>query len=139
MFRNKARFIREACGMIEEKYAGEVPRTMEELTALPGVARKTANVVLGTAFEVAEGIVVDTHVSRLAKRMGFAGKEESSAVKIEAALMALFPKKDWIFIGHALTTHGRRVCVARKPACDECPVAEDCLKIETRKMPKRKK
>jgi endonuclease-3 len=126
-FRNKAKSIRQASQKILEDFGGEVPRTMEEMLTLPGVARKTANVVLGNAYGVAAGIVVDTHVIRLSRRMGLS--QEKDPVKIEQDLMALIPKKDWILSGHLLTAHGRAVCTARKPKCEECPVAEVCPKL----------
>ncbi len=131
-FRNKAKSIRGACAAICERFGGEVPQTMEEMLTLPGVARKTANVVLGTAFGVAEGIVVDTHVSRLALRMGLAPQQKTKSIntdKIEQALMELFPRDQWVFIAHALIWHGRRICPARKPMCDECRVNELCPKV----------
>ena len=101
-----------------------MPRTMEELLTLSGVARKTANVVLGTAMGVASGIVVDTHVIRLSNRMGLS--REKDPVKIEQDLMALVPQKDWIWFAHAMTTHGRQVCDARQPLCPTCPVRRWC-------------
>ncbi|MBI4718852.1 MAG: endonuclease III [Planctomycetes bacterium] len=127
-FRQKARNVREASRRIAEDFGGTVPDTMEALTSLPGVARKTANVVLGTAFGQNEGVVVDTHVGRLATRLGLAwsAKDGKDAVKIERDLMELIPRADWTFLGHALIWHGRRVCSARKPACAACHLAPDC-------------
>jgi len=127
-FRQKTRSIQAACRMIAEKHHGQVPDTMEALTQLPGVARKTANVVLGTWFGKNEGICVDTHVGRLAHRMGltWSSKGEKDAVRIEQDLMQLIPRKDWTFFGHAMIWHGRRVCVARKPRCADCAVAKLC-------------
>jgi endonuclease-3 len=98
---------------------------MDQLLSLPGVARKTANVVLGTAFGIAVGVVVDTHVGRLSNRLGLT--EEKDPVKVERDLMAVVPKKDWVWFSHALIWHGRRVCNARKPRCDECGLARNCL------------
>ncbi len=131
-FRNKAKSIRAACAAICERFGGQVPKTMAEMLTLPGVARKTANVVLGTAYGIAEGIVVDTHVSRVAVRMGLTPPQNTKSInttKIEKDLMELFPRDQWVFIAHALIWHGRRVCTARKPKCDECPVNELCPKV----------
>jgi endonuclease-3 len=126
-FRSKAKAIREACADIAAKYGGEVPRTLEELTALRGVGRKTANVVLGNAYGIASGIVVDTHVGRLAGRMGLT--DEQDAVKVEFALMPLVPRESWTLFSHWLILHGRAVCNARKPLCTRCPVAAQCPRI----------
>jgi endonuclease-3 len=123
-YRNKAKSLLGMAKGLVEKHGGEVPRTMEALVELPGVARKTANVILGTAYGIAEGIVVDTHVIRLANRMGLT--EEEDPVKIERDLMALVPRERWIDFGHQMTWHGRRICDARKPACGECPIAKVC-------------
>lgn len=123
-FRNKAKSLRGMARKVAQDFGGQVPQTMEELLSLPGVARKTANVVLGTAFGIAVGVVVDTHVSRLANRLGLT--EEKDPVKIERDLMAQIGRKDWVWFGHALIWHGRRVCVARKPRCGECRLARDC-------------
>lgn len=127
-FRNKAKSIQGACRMIVEKFGGEVPDTMEKLIQLPGVARKTANVILGTWFGKNEGIVVDTHVGRLACRMGltWTGKNDKDAGKIEQDLMQLIPRKDWTHFGHAMVWHGRRVCSARKPKCADCTLNRLC-------------
>jgi len=127
-FRQKTKSIQGACRKIVEEFGGKVPGTMEQLVTLPGVARKTANVVLGTAFGKNEGIVVDTHVGRLATRLGLtsSSKDSKDAVKIERDLIELFPPKEWTFLGHALIWHGRRVCFARKPNCPGCTLAEDC-------------
>jgi endonuclease-3 len=127
-FRQKTKNIQGACRRIVEEFAGQVPDTMEQLVTLPGVARKTANVVLGTAFGKNEGVVVDTHVGRLATRMGLAwsGKDSKDAVKIERDLIELFPQNEWTFLGHALIWHGRRVCFARKPNCPGCTLARQC-------------
>jgi endonuclease-3 len=122
-FRMKARAIRECCADIVAKHGGEVPRTMEELTALRGVGRKTANVVLGNAFGI-PGLVVDTHVSRLAFRLGLTG--EKDAVKIESALMQIVPRERWTVFSHWLILHGRAICAARKPRCSVCPLLPHC-------------
>lgn len=123
-FRNKAKNIQGAARVLVQEFGGVVPATMDELLRLPGVARKTANVVLGTAFGMAEGVVVDTHVKRLAHRLGLSEAEDP--VKIEADLMRSVPRADWIWLGHALITHGRQVCAARKPACARCTLARWC-------------
>lgn len=127
-FRNKAKNVQGACRMIVEKYGGEVPKTMEELLKLPGVARKTANVVLGVAFEKAEGVVVDTHVQRISGRLDFTREERPE--KIEEDLMKLFPRERWIHLAHLLIHHGRAVCDARKPKCAQCPIEDLCLSVD---------
>jgi endonuclease III len=126
-FRNKAKNIQGACQKIIEIYGGEIPQTMEELLILNGVARKTANVVLGNAFGIASGVVVDTHVSRLSQRLGLTA--ETAPEKIEKDLSELVPKKDWIMFPHWLISHGRKICQARKPKCDECVLNDICPKI----------
>ena len=131
MFRRKAYALREACAQIHDTYGGEVPSTMEELLALPGVARKTANVVLGNAFGLPTGVVVDTHVSRLAHRMGLT--DEVYREKVEAELMDLWPKSQWVNAAHVFILHGRQVCVARKPLCTVCAVADLCPKLSAPK------
>jgi endonuclease III len=123
-YRNKAKHIREAAQMIVERYDGAVPQTMEELIALPGVARKTANVVMGNAFGVVEGVVVDTHVGRLTLRLGLT--ESDDPVKVEQDLMALLPQRDWLDLSHMLIMHGRATCQARKPLCSACTLAPLC-------------
>jgi endonuclease-3 len=123
-FRNKAKSIQGACRMLVEEFDSQVPRTMEELLKLPGVARKTANVVLGVAYGVAAGVVVDTHVSRLSQRLGLTKKKDAG--KIEQDLMDLVPRKDWIIFAHLLIFHGRRVCKARRPLCEECVAEKLC-------------
>ncbi len=123
-FRNKARHIREASKIIDRKYGGRVPEEMDQLLELPGVARKTANVVLGVAFGKAEGVVVDTHVQRLSRRLGFSS--ESRPEKIEQDLMRVIRREKWILFGHLLIHHGRRVCDAKKPDCSNCTLAELC-------------
>ena len=126
-FRNKAKNIQAACERITEVYGGEVPQTMEELLTLGGVARKTANVVLGNAFGIASGVVVDTHVSRLSQRLGIT--ENKTPEKIEKDLSALVPKKDWIIFPHLIIFHGRQICIARKPKCSECVLSNICPKM----------
>ena len=123
-YRNKARHIREAARLIAERYHGEVPRTMAELLTLPGVARKTANVVLGNAYGVVEGVVVDTHVGRLARRMGLSDSEDPA--RVEQDLMALFPQRDWLTLSHTLIYHGRAICQARQPLCNQCTLVDLC-------------
>lgn len=123
-FRNKAKNIVGASKLITERHGGEVPRTLEELIELPGVARKTANVVLGTAYGIATGFIVDTHAARVAQRLGLTTHEDPA--KIEQDLCAAFPKKDWVAMGHRFVLHGRYVCVARKPECSACPLNEVC-------------
>jgi endonuclease-3 len=123
-FRNKAKMIQGAAAAIVSKHAGKVPSTMEELSALPGVGRKTANVVLANAFGIASGIVVDTHVARLAQRLGLTRHDDPP--KIEADLMKLVPEKEWIKFAHRMILHGREVCAAKLPKCDECLLNEFC-------------
>lgn len=120
----KAKNIQAAATMIMDTYGGVVPKTMEELDALPGVARKTANVVLGSAFGIASGIVIDTHGIRLSNRLGLT--TEKDPVKIERDLMALVPKDKWIDFGHLLTLHGRYMCTARPHTCEGCPLGDLC-------------
>ncbi len=123
-YRNKAKNIREAARQIVERYGGEVPRAMDELITLPGVARKTANVVMGNAYGIVEGVVVDTHVGRLSQRLGLTKNDDP--VKIEQDLMALLPQGDWLDLSHLMIYHGRAVCQARKPLCEECVLLELC-------------
>lgn len=123
-FRQKAKSIQGACQMIIERYGGRVPETIEELTELPGVARKTANVVLGVVYGKASGVVVDTHVSRLSQRLGLTS--EQAAEKIEKDLMRILPQKEWIDFSHRLIAHGRKVCDARRPRCAECVLSKIC-------------
>ncbi|MBA2380015.1 MAG: endonuclease III [Blastocatellia bacterium] len=127
-FRNKAKNIQAACTKIIDEFGGEVPATMDELLTLNGVARKTANVVLGNAFGIASGVVVDTHVSRLSQRLGLV--ETTTPEKIELELQAIVPKKHWVMFSHWLITHGRRICTARKPKCGECFLADVCPSYE---------
>ena len=123
-FRNKARNIQGCCQALVDKHGGEVPRTLDELVALDGVGRKTANVVLGNAFDIAEGVVVDTHVRRISNRLGLTGKQDP--VKIEQDLIGLVPKKDWVDLPHLFIHHGRAICSARSPDCDACGVGALC-------------
>jgi endonuclease III len=123
-YHNKAKAIKESARILVEKYGGQMPQTLDELTRLPGVGRKTASVVLGTAFGKAEGIVVDTHVTRLSQRFGFT--KQKDAVKIEQDLFKIIPQKDWIIIAHLMIDHGRAVCKARRPDCEHCPLAKFC-------------
>ena len=126
-YRNKAKNIREACRKIIENFGGEVPKTTEELLTLNGVARKTANVVMGNAFGKADGVVVDTHVKRLSYRLGLT--KEKNPVKVEKDLIELGPQKDWVMFPHWLIWHGREICKARKPNCEECVLEDICPKI----------
>ena len=126
-FRNKAKNIQNCCRALVEKFGGEVPRTMDELHALAGVGRKTANVVLGNAFGINVGVVVDTHVTRLANRLGLA--KGTDAVKLEQELMKLVPPQDWRLFSHLLIWHGRRRCAARKPDCANCEIKNLCPQI----------
>jgi endonuclease-3 len=128
-FRQKSRNVVAAAQQIMIEHGGEVPRTMEALTRLPGVARKTANVVLGSAYGMNEGIAVDTHVTRLAQRLGLSRNTQPD--KIEQDLMKLLPRAGWTHIGHQIIWHGRRVCDARRPACDRCTLAPCCPSAET--------
>ncbi|MEZ6071081.1 MAG: endonuclease III [Pirellulales bacterium] len=121
--------MQACCRALVEQYDGEVPQTLDELVQLPGVGRKTANVVLGTAFGIPSGVVVDTHVSRLSRRMGLT--DERDAVKIERDLIELLPKQDWIAISHRMIMHGRAICMAR-PKCDECSLERTCPKVDVK-------
>lgn len=123
-FRNKTRSIQGTSKVLTEEFGGEVPRTMDELLELPGVARKTANVVLGNAFDIKVGIVVDTHVTRLSRRLGLT--KEKDAQKIERDLVQIVPKKDWVIFSHLLIYHGRKICRARNPLCEECVIEKFC-------------
>ncbi len=127
-FRNKAKAVIAAGRAIVERHGGEVPQTMEELTALPGVGRKTANVVLANAFRKPVGVVVDTHVSRVSGRLGLTRHDDP--VKIEQDLMGLIPQKEWTSFSHRMILHGREICVARKPKCRECQLNELCPSAE---------
>jgi endonuclease-3 len=126
-YRNKAKSLLGMARAVAQRHGGAIPPNMDDLTGLPGVGRKTANVVLGTAFGLANGVVVDTHVARLARRLGLSAEDDPE--KIERDLMKLFPPTDWVELGHRLILHGRRVCHARRPACDRCPLAALCPRI----------
>jgi len=130
-FRNKAKNIKACCAALVERFNGEVPRTMDELHALAGVGRKTANVVLGNAFNINVGLVVDTHVTRLSNRLGLA--KGTDAVKLEQELMKLVPQNDWTLFSHWLIWHGRRRCDARKPDCAGCEIKSFCPQIGVKK------
>jgi endonuclease-3 len=130
-FRNKAKNIQACCAALAERFHGEVPRTMDELHALAGVGRKTANVVLGNAFGINIGVVVDTHVTRLSNRLGLA--KGTDAVKLEQALMPLVPQKDYTIFSHWLIWHGRRRCAARTPDCANCEIKNLCPQIGVKK------
>ena len=123
-FRNKTKSIQGTSKVLLEEYGGEVPHTMEELLELPGVARKTANVVLGNAFGVKAGVVVDTHVTRLSHRLDLT--QEKTAEKIERDLIEIVPKKDWVIFPHLMIYHGRKICKARNPLCAECQIEKQC-------------
>ena len=127
-YRNKAKSIRAMGATLVEKHSGEVPRTMEELAALPGVGRKTANVVLGNAFQINEGIVVDTHVGRLSLRLGLTNNTDP--VKVEHDLIKLFPREQWCDLSHWLIWHGRRRCKARNPDCVNCELRSLCPSVD---------
>jgi endonuclease-3 len=126
-YRQKAKRIKETCQALVERFDGEVPGNMEDMLTLPGVARKTANVVLGNAFAVASGVIVDSHVARVSQRLGLA--KQSKPEKIEEELMEAIPKKDWIHFGCALVLHGRYTCTSNNPKCDECVLEKVCPKI----------
>ena len=127
-FRNKTKNIKSACQRLIEVFAGQIPHTMAELLTLDGVARKTANVVLGNAFGIASGVVVDTHVARLSQRLGLT--DATAAEKIEIDLQKLVPEKHWIIFPHWLISHGRQICDAKKPKCTECVVSDICPSYE---------
>ncbi len=135
-FRNKTKSIQGACKMLVEEFDGEVPQSMAELLKLPGVARKTANVVLGVAYGKSEGVVVDTHVSRLSHRLKLTRHRDAG--KIEKDLMEIVPRRNWIEFAHLLIFHGRRICKARRPLCEECVVEELCPSsmLKTGKVPR---
>jgi len=126
-YRNKAKSIQNCCRLLVQQYESQVPQNIEQLVELPGIGRKTANVILGTAFGIASGVVVDTHVTRLSHRLGLS--QQKSAEKIEADLMKVLPSKEWIAFSHRMIQHGRKVCIARKPKCDVCPFSEICPKV----------
>jgi endonuclease-3 len=126
-FRSKAKNIQACCRKLVEEHGGQVPTTLDKLVELPGVGRKTANVVLGTAFEIPSGVVVDTHVGRISQRLGLT--KHKDAVKIERDLMAQLPPREWIDFSHRLIHHGRKICIARKPRCPDCILQAICPKI----------
>jgi len=126
-FRNKAKNIHDCCVKLVNEHGGEVPAALDQLVRLPGVGRKTANVVLGTAFRIASGVVVDTHVTRLSQRLGLT--EHEDAVKIERELIELLPQDEWIDFSHRMIWHGRRVCKARRPLCGSCILEKICPKV----------
>ncbi|WII70720.1 endonuclease III [Bdellovibrio sp. 22V] len=126
-YKNKAKSLKTAAETLVEKYKGEIPQNLEALVELPGVGRKTANVVLGNAFGIASGVVVDTHVTRLSNRLGWV--KTDNAVIIERELSQKVPKEDWVMLPHYLISHGRAICKARKPACSHCFLEETCPKV----------
>lgn len=126
-YRNKAKSIKAASTAIVDEHGGKVPDTLHELVGLAGVGRKTANVVLGVAFGKATGVVVDTHVGRLSRRLGLTANDDP--VRVEADLMAIVPKKEWIDFSHRLIAHGRQICIARKPKCEQCVMNSFCPRI----------
>jgi endonuclease-3 len=126
-FRAKAKSLRGMAAKLVGEFAGVLPRSIDELTRLPGVGRKTANVLLGTAFGIATGVVVDTHVKRIAYLLGLTDRHDPE--KVEQDLMALLPKKEWVNFSHRLIHHGRRICIARRPKCTECPLLRLCPRV----------
>ncbi len=126
-FRNKAKSIKGCCQTLVRQYGGRVPEALDKLVELPGVGRKTANVVLGTAYGIPSGVVVDTHVGRISRRLGLTGHKDPT--KVETDLMRLLPRSEWIVISHRMIQHGRRYCKARRPLCDECPLGDLCPRI----------
>lgn len=126
-FRNKAKNIKACCQALIDRFDGEVPQDIDVLVKLPGIGRKTANVVLGTAFGLVTGVVVDTHVGRLSRRLGLTDKQDP--VKCERDLIEQLPRKEWILFSHRMIHHGRRVCMARKPKCEECRMLKFCPQI----------
>ncbi len=126
-FRNKAKNIKACCQTLVDEHGGEVPQDLQTLVALPGVGRKTANVVLGTAFGIPSGVVVDTHVARISRRLGMTTQKDP--VKIERELMEQLPRKEWINFSHRMIHHGRQICNARRPKCDECGMNRFCPRI----------
>lgn len=127
-YRNKAKSIKQAAAVIEKDFSGKIPDTMEELITLPGVARKTANIILSSVFRKAEGIAVDTHVKRLAGRLGLS--HEKNPDKIEKDLMKLIPREDWLDFNYMLVNHGRKICQAKKPKCSQCVLRQLCPSAE---------
>ena len=135
-FRAKAKNIRGCCQALVERHGGEVPRVLEELVRLPGVGRKTANVVLGSGFGLPSGVVVDTHVGRISRRLGLT--RHADAVKAERDLIAVIPKSHWIVFSHRLIEHGRTVCTARRPRCEDCPLADLCPRVGVKPATKKR-
>ena len=135
-FRAKAKNIRGCCQSLVERHGGEVPRTLEELVRLPGVGRKTANVVLGSGFGLPSGVVVDTHVGRISRRLGLT--RHADAVKAERDLIAAIPKSHWIVFSHRLIEHGRTVCTARRPRCEDCPLTDLCPRVGVKPATKKR-
>ncbi len=133
-YHNKAKNIKSACSIIVQKHKGQVPRTMEDMLELPGVARKTANIVLGNSYGVIEGVPVDTHAIRISHLLGWSREKQQE--KIERDLMALLPRRDWLKISDLFVHHGRAICIARRPKCDICPVNKLCPKIGLKKNAK---
>ena len=130
-YRNKAKNIKAACRMIVDEFGGKVPDTMEDILKLPGVARKTANIVLGNAYGVIEGVPVDTHAIRISYLLGLT--KEKNPLKIEKDLMALIPSRDWLHISNLFVHHGRAICIARRPLCSRCPLNKLCPKVGLKK------
>ena len=128
-YRKKAQQIRAACQYLITHYQGEVPQTMTEMVKIPGVGRKTANVIMGNAFGTTEGFIVDTHVERLAQRFGWTHQKD--AIKIEQELMRMIPQQEWLNLAHRMIYHGRATCTARKPSCFHCPLAKLCPSANT--------
>lgn len=126
-FRNKATNLRGMAQALVEKFEGELPQTLEEMVSLPGVGRKTANVVLGTVYGIASGVVVDTHVKRISNLLGLTASQNAEIV--ERDLMALLPPKEWVDFSHRLIHHGRQICIARRPKCTECPLLKHCPRV----------
>lgn len=126
-FRNKAKNIKACCGELVETHGGRLPRDIDSMVKLAGVGRKTANVVLGTAFGISTGVVVDTHVTRISRRLGMT--RHTDPVKIERDLMVQLPKREWVVFAHRMIHHGRQICLARKPKCEICPLADVCPRI----------
>jgi endonuclease III len=126
-FRNKAKSIQNGCRTLLERYDGQVPKNIDQLVELPGIGRKTANVVLGTAYGIAVGVVVDTHVGRISRRLGLTAEKDPE--KVERELMGQFAQKEWISLSHRMIHHGRRYCTARSPKCEECPLESLCPRI----------
>ena len=128
-YRNKAKSIKACCQALVERHRGQVPQELDVLVEMPGVGRKTANVVLGTAYGVASGVVVDTHVGRISRRLGLTQRDDKDAVRIEQDLMQLIPQDQWIDFSHRMIHHGRQICAAKKPQCDNCPMNSFCPRI----------